>query len=157
MGIKLRYPLIFTFVKAWGHENFFSRWCNAKCSIPPTQGKKCVSHGFIFYFMGQKVREILSQVRKQRFSIVSPPKIRFFWGDLYFLSEITLGFTKISIFICTIPLFLNCLEAVQGYPNAKSYFFICCVATLEIVSGWWEGAYCIAPTQKKTSRVPKPL
>ena len=45
-------------LKAWGHEKFFSRWCNATCSIPPTQEKKCVSHDFNFCFMGQKVREI---------------------------------------------------------------------------------------------------
>ena len=45
-------------VKEWGHEKFFSSWCNATCSIPSTQEKKCVSHGFNFCFMGQKVRGI---------------------------------------------------------------------------------------------------
>ena len=121
-----------------------SRWF-----CPWDNGAKLIQINFAPLPQGQKVREILSHVRKQRFSFVSPPKFRFSWRDLYFLSEITHGITKKSIFICTIPLFLNCLEAVQGYRNAKNYFFICCVATLESVSGWWDGACCIAPTRKK--------
>ena len=86
-----------------GHKQIFSNQC---CCIVP----------------GTKVREILFHVRKQQFSVVSQPKIRFLKGDS-FLSDI-LGKTKKIFFFHTIPLFLNCLESVLGHRNVKSYFFI---------------------------------
>ena len=48
-------------------------------------------------------------------------RVDFYRRDLYFQSKITLGRTITIIFICTIPLFLNCLEADKGYRNVKSY------------------------------------
>jgi len=45
------------------YEKFFSRWWNATCYIPPTQEKKCLSHGFFFLFHGTKIEGYTQKTR----------------------------------------------------------------------------------------------